>query len=153
MAIFVVTGPPAAGKTTWVLDNARHGDIIIDYDRIAAALTVDSDGHQHPRTILGAARAARQAAIDHALTTTADCDVYIIHTRLTPAVRARYEHIGARIVTIDPGINTVLARAKHCRPWQTTQAIKDWYRHHAGPAPTAPPAPAGPPGAHPPRRW
>jgi predicted kinase len=28
----VVTGPPCAGKTTYVRNNAKPGDIIIDFD-------------------------------------------------------------------------------------------------------------------------
>jgi hypothetical protein len=35
----VVVGPPAGGKSTWVLERAGPGDIVIDFDRLAVALT------------------------------------------------------------------------------------------------------------------
>ncbi|WP_165683056.1 AAA family ATPase, partial [Mycobacteroides abscessus] len=39
MTLYLVTGPPAAGKSTWVRQHAKHGDITIDYDAIASVLT------------------------------------------------------------------------------------------------------------------
>jgi predicted kinase len=32
--ITVVTGPPCGGKSTYIQDNAKDGDIIIDMDRL-----------------------------------------------------------------------------------------------------------------------
>jgi predicted kinase len=31
----VVIGPPAGGKSTWVLERAKPGDIVVDFDRLA----------------------------------------------------------------------------------------------------------------------
>lgn len=39
MTLYLVTGPPAAGKSTWVRKHATHGDITIDYDALATVLT------------------------------------------------------------------------------------------------------------------
>lgn len=47
----------------------------------------------------------------------------------------RYRALGARIVTIDPGIDVVLARCKTERPWQMQQAVKEWYANAAGQEP------------------
>lgn len=134
MTICIVTGPPAAGKTTWVREHARPGDITIDYDAIANALTPpDGKPHEHLAHIKAVAKAARQAAIDAALRQAAKCDVYIIHSRPGAATVARYQALGAKIVTIDPGRDVVLARCKAERPWRIGQAARQWYDHAASP--------------------
>ena len=127
VTIYLVTGPPAAGKSTWVREHAQHGDITIDYDTIASVLTPPGGKpHQWPATVKAVTKAARQAAID-AATKHRDTDTYIIHSTPSPALIAQYQNLGANIIVIDPGIDTVLARAKAERPWQMQQAIKEWY--------------------------
>ena len=37
--LYVVTGPPAAGKSAWIQARAKAADVVIDLDRIASALT------------------------------------------------------------------------------------------------------------------
>lgn len=55
MALTVVIGPPAAGKTTYVLAHARPGDIVVDLDRLANALTCGgTDSHRHIRAAAAA---------------------------------------------------------------------------------------------------
>ena len=43
----IVTGPPCGGKTTHIANHAHPGDIIIDLDRIALALTTDDTTHHY----------------------------------------------------------------------------------------------------------
>lgn len=130
--LHLITGPPAAGKTTWMHQHAKPGDITIDYDALATALTPGSSDLQHtPRHIQTVIKAARQAAIDTAITMAHQHDVYVIHAMPSPALLARYQDAGARIITIDPGRDIVLARCKAERPWQMTQAAKQWYDRHA----------------------
>ncbi len=132
MTLFLVVGPPAAGKTTWMRQHARPGDITIDYDAIAAALTPGGgDLNSTPRHVQAVTRAARQAAIDTAINLATDHDVYVIHAMPSAALLARYQAAGARIVTIDPGRDVVLARCKAERPWQMAQAAKQWYTDRA----------------------
>lgn len=131
MPLYLVTGPPAAGKSTWVRQQAKPGDITIDYDAIACVLTPPGDDpHDHPDHVKQVTKAARQAAIDTALTLSMDHDVYVIHSTPSDALMARYRRLGAKLVTIDPGYDTVMARAKAERPWRIQQAVKKWYRQH-----------------------
>jgi predicted kinase len=128
MALIVVTGPPAAGKTTWVRANAQPGDIIIDYDRIAQALTVDgADTHRHSRILARVTFRARSAAINEALRVCDRADVYLIHSAPRPDALARYHQHGARIITIDPGEHTVRARVQADRPATANKAVTRWY--------------------------
>lgn len=132
--LYVVIGPPAAGKSTWCRQQARPGDVVIDFDRLALALNPDRDpdSHDHPNTIKAVTKAARQAAIDKALTLTHQCDVYLIHSTPSAQLLARYKSAGAQIVTIDPGKEVVMARAKAERPWWMHGAIKKWYDQQDG---------------------
>jgi hypothetical protein len=122
-----VLGPPASGKSTWVREHAKPGDITIDYDAIANILTPpDGKPYKHTPHVQAVTKAARQAAIDAALKLT-DCDVYVIHSMPGQRTIDRYVRLGAQVVTIDPGIDVVMARCKAERPWQMQVAVKEWY--------------------------
>ena len=126
--ITVVTGPPAAGKSTYVNDNAPAGALRVDFDAIAQALTTgEPDPHDHPEPIRRATHVARDAVIEHALDDPG-VDVWIIHSSPTQEQLEKYEEAGAEFVTIDPGIEAVLEQAQQdCRPDWTEAAIRDWY--------------------------
>ncbi len=135
--LYVVIGPPAGGKSTWCRQHAKAADIIIDYDRLALALSADQDpdGHDHPKTVKAVTKAARQAAIDKAITLAHECDVYLIHCTPSAQLLHRYKMAGAEVITIDPGIDVVLERAKAERPWWIQGAIKHWYEQQASDQP------------------
>ena len=124
--LHVVTGPPAAGKTTYVAEHAKPGDIRIDLDHLANTLAgEDQDNHEHAAHILTVAKAARQAAIDAAIKQ--DCDVWLIHTKPTHKQLNEYQAQGATIHTIDPGKDTVMKRCKQERPKGSLIAAAKWY--------------------------
>lgn len=83
-SIMLVCGPPGAGKTTWVIERMRWGDVVADYDLIVKAIS----GQSPKETPLGIRRIARaayhttiQTAIKH------DLNLYIITTAPTHAKR------------------------------------------------------------------
>ncbi len=129
MALYLVIGPPAGGKSTYVRQHAKPGDITIDYDALACTLSMPGvDPHDHPDHVKQVTKAARQTAIDTALTLSHLVDVYVIHSTPSTALLAKYKAHGAQVVTIDPGYDVVMARAKAERPWRIQQAVKKWYR-------------------------
>lgn len=128
MTLFVVVGPPASGKSTWVREHAQPGDITIDFDALANVLSPPDDKpHKHPPHVQAVTKAARQAAIDTALRHTHTVDVYVIHSMPGTKTMDAYRAHGAQIVVIDPGKSVVMARCKAERPWQIQQAAKEWY--------------------------
>jgi predicted kinase len=138
----VVVGPPAGGKSTWVLERAKHGDIVIDFDRLAVALTGHGgDPHDHAPAVMGVTRAVRQAAIDAALKHAHDTDVYLIHSSPGRQRMAQYRGMGAKVVTIDPGKDVVRERCKTQRPRRMFAVIDEWYRDQQS-VTTAPVKPA-----------
>lgn len=140
--LFVVIGPPAAGKSTWVNERATPGDIVVDYDRIANALTsIHATPHGHKRPLASVAFRAREAAISEALRHVKDHDVYIIHSVPKPQAMERYSKHGAEVVTLDPGREVVEARCRSERPENYMDGVKRWYREAPRLRPRAAPAP------------
>src|SRR3954465_5161380 len=120
MALFVVTGPPAAGKTTWVDARAQEGDIVVDMDRLAQALTArGADYHRYSRDIRTVAQRARYAAVQEALRVSDRVDVYVIDTQPSEDVLRTYQARGAQVVVVDPGRDVVMARCEEQRSAST----------------------------------
>lgn len=136
MTLFVVIGPPASGKSTWVNDRATPGDIVIDYDRLASALTaLSAEAHGHKRPLATVAFRAREAAISEALRHVATHDVFIIHSVPKPAAMERYRKYGAEVVTVDPGREVVEARCAAERPDSYMDGVRRWYSSGLRPRP------------------
>lgn len=127
--LYVVTGPPTAGKSTWIAAHARARDIVIDLDRIALALAgPGADDHDHGEVLLKVAHRARYAVIDEAFKHLDTTDVYLIHTLPGAKARARYKRLGARIVTLDPGREVVMERVRAMRQPGMIAVATRWYR-------------------------
>lgn len=129
--LYVVTGPPAAGKSSWIAAHAKARDIVIDLDRIALALAgPGADHHAHHPVLLKVVYRARQAAINEALQHLDAVDVYLIHTMPSAKARARYTRLGARLVVVDPGRSVVLQRVRDMRQPGMEAVVTRWYNQH-----------------------
>jgi hypothetical protein len=131
--ITIVTGPPCGGKTTYVKENAKKGDVVIDMDRIALALTTDDiDEYQYSDSVRSVAIAARKAAVREAIIISQGQreQTWIIHTDPATSDRYSYKVAGARFVECSPGLRVCLERAKQ-RPLvnqkKIDRAIRDYY--------------------------
>ncbi|MDH6226220.1 hypothetical protein [Streptomyces sp. MJP52] len=130
--LYVVTGPPASGKSSWVQANAGPTDIVIDLDRLALALAgPGAPSWDHHPILLKVAHRARFAAIDEAVTHRGEVDVYLIHTLPGANAMARYKRWDARIVTIDPGRDVVMERVRAMRTPGMVAVASRWYRDRA----------------------
>lgn len=61
--VTIVYGPPGAGKTTYVREHARWGDLIIDFDALYAALS-GLNWYDKPSSLMPFVATARDAVID-----------------------------------------------------------------------------------------
>jgi len=101
-----VSGPPCAGKSTYVEGLAEPGDIVVDMDLLASALTVSDDLHVYSNEVRSVARQVRRTAVSAALGVAASgvrVNVWIVHTSPSPDALRRYRVAGARVKMLDPG--------------------------------------------------
>ncbi len=125
----IVSGPPCAGKSTYVAVHIAPGDIVIDLDALAQAL--GSPGtHEHPDHIRALAQDVRRGLIGGALRGLHTHDVWIIDTTPTPEDAEEYRRAGAQRILVDPGEEICHTRADKDRPKATHDVIFRWYRDH-----------------------
>lgn len=132
MTLHIVEGPPAAGKSTWVKQHAKPGDITIDFDNLTRALSpLLPDPRDAPEYVKQVVKAARRAAIDAAQQYATQTDIYYIWGAPTPKGAQFYTRLGAQIITIDPGEDVVYERCQRERPPHILAVAKDWYAARA----------------------
>lgn len=130
--LFVITGPPAGGKSSYIAARAKATDIVIDLDRIAVALAgPGAPQWQHDETLLAVAHRARFAAIDEAVKRRDKTTVWIIHTMPSAKALARYRRLDAKVITIDPGRDIVMQRVRDMRHDGMTAVATRWYNRQA----------------------
>lgn len=137
MTVYVITGPPAAGKSTWVREHAKPGDITIDYDTLAQALSPElaHDVAEHPAHVVAVVQAARSAALDEIASENVtrqvvgkpETDVYLVHAMPDRHAINRYRKYGFEIITIDPGYHECMHRAMAERTPRQQAIVQDWY--------------------------
>lgn len=129
--IHVITGPPCAGKSTYVSEHMKEGDMRVDYDLIATALG-SIDSHAAQGVIKQAAFDAREGAIKAALKDPQQ-ESWIIHTSPSEDHVKAYEQAEAEFIELDPGKDVCLERAEADeRPQQTFDGIEKWYAGKKG---------------------
>lgn len=128
--VVVVTGPPAAGKSTWVDETATAEDVVIDLDKIARALMPaaadDIDAPPHVRHV---AIGARADALERASALREQVTVYLIHALPSLDQLDDYRRRGWQVVTIDPGADVVVPRLDE-RSDAAAEATRRWYAGH-----------------------
>ncbi|MCX4576536.1 ATP-binding protein [Streptomyces sp. NBC_01571] len=131
--LIVVTGPPAAGKSSWIKDHAKANDIVIDLDLMALAMAgPGADHHAHGDVLMRVVHRARFAALNEAYQHLDKVDVYVIHTQPSAKALAKYKRLEARIVTIDPGREIVMQRVKAMRQPEMERVVTRWYNARRG---------------------
>ena len=126
--VTVVTGPPCSGKSTYVRQRARRGDVVIDLDRIALALTSeDTPHHEYDETIRALAIRVRETAVRAILGAAGQVTAWIVDSDPSPERRRQYRIAGAELIALDPGIDVCLARASAERPAWVADLIRSHY--------------------------
>lgn len=122
--ITVVTGPPCSGKSTYVRNHAKPGDIVIDFDTLAQAFGSPAP-HDHPAATRHVTIMARRAAIAAALTVNG-ADVWIVDGNISRERLRGYQQVGARIVGLEVDPAELHARAARGRPKLWHRLIDEW---------------------------
>ncbi|SDN18024.1 hypothetical protein [Streptomyces wuyuanensis] len=130
--LYVITGPPAAGKSSWIQARAKPTDVVIDLDRITLALSGPGAPNWNQDEILRkVALRARFAALDEAIKHRDRTDVYLIHTMPSPKALARYRRLEAKVVAVDPGRDIVMQRVRDMRHEGMIAVATRWYNRQA----------------------
>lgn len=130
--LHVITGPPCAGKSTYVAQAMGDADVRIDFDVLAHALGARED-HAAGEFQRAATFRARAAAIDYLIEQSQNSafDGWVIHSEPRPEQMAAYDAAGADVMEIDPGIEECTRRAvADGRPPETFEEIRAWYDRH-----------------------
>lgn len=127
--ITVVTGPPAGGKTTYLMEHAKPGDIRVDMDDLASTvLGLPPGSHDYPDWVVPPVKAARRAIVGAVLRNPPPVDAWIIHTNPGDRDMKRYREAGCRVVKCDPGRVEVFRRLQRLgRPAGAVAAARRWY--------------------------
>lgn len=122
--IHVITGPPCAGKSTYIREHAEKGDVIIDFDILASAM--GADDHAAEGNIFDVAIEARKAAIKAVISK--NCEAWIVDTNHNEKFKEDED-----LVELDPGYDVCMERAEaDGRPQRTVDAIRQWYSGKKG---------------------
>lgn len=129
MAVVLVVGPPCGGKNYAVEAQWRDGDVLIDYDALMSA-TTRRPAHEH----LEPAHWLVYDAIG-GMYNRLERDGYsrgtawVVTATPDEARRERLrQHLKARVLTVDPGIETCCTRAEaRSDSAQWNRAIGKWY--------------------------
>lgn len=81
----IVCGPPGAGKSTWVRENATAGDLILDLDEMKRSIS-GLHRSDFPESLLDYAIWARLQVADH-WNKKRDCDLWYVTTMPDPTER------------------------------------------------------------------
>lgn len=131
--LHIICGAPCSGKSTYVREHAKPGELIVDHDAIAVTLG-SAEPHAAEGLVREASFRARAAAIDTALEMP-DSEAWIIDTEPNPGRVPMYEDAGAEFIVLDPGIGVCLQRAEQDgRPEGTAERIRKWYSCEKGAA-------------------
>jgi predicted kinase len=132
--VTLVTGPPCSGKTTFVDQRRRAGDLVADFDAVARDLGSPGKWMQSPR--VGDAAEREMARLIDVASAMADGRAWIIRCAPDPGQRLGLARrlCADRVVVLKPPLGVLQERAEaRPLPEETRRAIWRWFDRY-GPA-------------------
>lgn len=121
--VTLVTGPPCAGKSTWVAEHAGPSALVVCWDTIATGIGAST--HPTPGYLDSAIQAAYDRLLAQVPTAT---EAWIIRCLPDPAERAEWAtRLGAEVVVLCPPREVLAHRALARRqPGRTMRYVDYW---------------------------
>lgn len=126
----IVCGPPCAGKSTYVEQHARPGDVIIDLDDIAKRIDPEYQqwAEKKPGQLSKAIRARNSLLGSLSKRTSAKAAWFIIAAATVAERKWWHAKLGGEVVFLDPGSAECKRRALARGTPQAAEGIDKWYR-------------------------
>ena len=127
--VFLVYGPPLAGKTTWVMENKGKGDLVVDIDSIWEAVT-GLPRYEKPQRLRAVVFRIRDELLDMAKHRFGKWSkAYIIGGYAATGERERIlAEMGATPIFIDASFDECISRLEKCNDGRNTE---EWYEYIA----------------------
>ena len=129
--ITVVCGPPGSGKSTWVREQMRRGDLVVDLDSLMSALT-GLPHHDKPESVLPLAFEARDSLVNRLARDGSPGAAWIIAMAAKPVHRqAIAERVEGKIVVFETAAEVCKQRVvgrPDGRDWP--RLIDEWWAQY-----------------------
>lgn len=126
--VYLIYGSPCSGKSTYVKENFKPGDIVCDVDRLYAALCFNEE-HKEELYAQEVAKSLYTELLDIIRDRKGHWkNAYVVSLANTPEkVKAAMERVNAdKAVFIDTPFEVCMERAKE-RPFYFEYLIQDWF--------------------------
>ena len=130
--VTIVVGPPAAGKTTYVMGRMKSGDLVVDMDRLYEALTAQPQGRTS-KAALPFVAAARDAVVSRIVRGGDIGHAWVVATLPEADKRkALAARLRARVLVLDVDEATCIERIRSRDGDQAVWAelVRDWWRRY-----------------------
>lgn len=127
--VTLVCGPPCGGKSRYVREHAKPGDLIVDLDLLMRALT-GLPMHEHVEAVKPLAFDARDAVLERLWSGSHDVrQAWIVTTAATEKQRATYVRRGCRVVMVTASPEELRRRCAK-RPALWLELVERWLAEH-----------------------
>jgi HK97 family phage prohead protease len=125
--VTLVWGPPCSGKSSFVRQNARRGDLILDRDSIHMALS-NLDSHDRDSDVSSMVNRTFDELLRHVQDYPRS--VWIIQSSPRKIDRSKFAHLVTRTEFIFADVDTCLERARNERPDEWQEFINRWFNNY-----------------------
>ena len=128
VAITIVCGPPASGKTTYVRERAQPGDLILDLDALMLAMTPVQPTPAQRESLLPFALQAKEAILNRLMQASTLERAWVITSAPTAEERIKFANrFKAEVVFLRPTKAECKQRAFDRTDGQEWNQIIDWW--------------------------
>lgn len=126
--VYLVYGSPCSGKSTYIKEHKKHGDIVCDVDRLYSAISLDEE-HYTELYAQEVASKLNEALLDIVRNRDGHWkDAYVVSIANThEKVKLAKERVNAdECIFIDTSFEVCMERAKE-RPFYFQWIIEEWF--------------------------